>query len=776
VALVSQVQIGFLAGNPQLTSVSFLVASFTDAAITVSAYSDAARTVLVTSRTVNASAGAAPKLAKYCDDRGSNDPAGVTYVCWIGSSSLTGLIAGTRYYLKLTQGAVTETDATTCTAPAAGSDCSVWVCGCDISHSVLADPTHQFGDGIYPTIKAQVEANLARPAFLMFADDIGYADGIGTPVFGTSCLVDDATTGKQATGTSYTTGLQYDYGVIYIGLLGMLGDTGSTGSVLHHTSEWGRKAGRNFCIRNMPWAVQWGDHEIVDGAGQRGTAATAESVWASGSAAFNNFFGLIRPTPAINTLATSGVHWALVLGDLKIIAPDALTYSTGGTYASYPYSYGAIYGTNQIDDVLTAANTSEPFKLMLCGYTGEWPWQDAADFSSLTNAPDGVEYQYCQAPLALMQPTEWARLHHNAGQTPLSLMDNPKTNGETGVLIYAHGDSHIPHVERQYGYATGATGSGLRANWISYYFATANRSQRPTSEESWALVQGRWHEGKESLFAPPTTSHYTPVVRTDFFGGLELVVEGSAPVKQVTASLWTKTGLDETIPGEVAYSGLFRVGSNRPIGQMFSDWEVHPMTYSEFRTLLAGYLHRTDITSASLVNFIEFGRIRLFDDLRVAEMETTATVTITSDEGSLSADLVEIRSVQDGDGLELERVGLLELIPGVNTYQYSVRGHTIIAPGQSSLAIAYYARPTTLVGAADSATRTLLDAYPSLWLQAALVEGYRFTQDYAAEANVSQSLAREIEKANSANTGGRMGVKPTQKDPRRLVTAGGSGL
>jgi hypothetical protein len=769
VALVSQIQIGFLAGNPQLTSVSFLVASFTDAAITVSAYSDAARTVLVTSRTINASAGASPKLAKYCDDRGSNDPSGVTYVAWVGSSSLTGLTAGTRYYLKLVQGAVTETDVTTCTAPAAGTDFTVWLAGCDISHSLLANPTYQYGDGLYPTIKAQASADLTVPAFMVFADDLGYADGIGTPVFGTICLVDDATTGKQATGTAYTTGLAYDYGVIYIALLGMLGDTGSTGATLHHTSEWGRMAGRNWCVRNMPWAIQWGDHEFVDNAGQRSTAASAAFGYASARAAFVDLFGLIQPTPDIKTLATTGNHWALVLGDLKIIAPDPITFTTGGTFATYPYSYAAMYGTNQIDDLLNAANTSEPFKLMVWGYTGQWPWKDPP-YGALN-----PEVSYCQAPLALMQPTEWARLHFNTGQTPKSLMDNVKTNGESGVLIHAHGDLHVPHVERHYGYATGDTGTGLRANWMSYYFASVNREQRDISDAAWALVQGRWHFGKESIYAPPTQESDSSI-RTDFFGGLQIAVEGSAPVKQVTASLWTKTGLDESVLGEVAYSGLFRVGSNRPIGQMFSDWEVYSMTYLEFRTLVAGYLHRTDLTAASLVNFIEFGRIRLFDDLRVAEMETTATVTITSDEGSLSTDLVEIRSVQDGDGLELERVGLLELIPGVNTYQYSVRGHTIIAPGQSSLEIAYYARPTTLVGAADGATRTLLDAYPSLWLQAALVEGFRFTQDYAAEANVAQNLAREIEKANSANTGGRMGVKPSQKDPRRVVTAGGSGL
>jgi hypothetical protein len=756
VATVSRRSIGFLSGNPQANQITFVVASFTDAAITVAAYSDAARTALVTSKTINASAGADPKLAKYADDRGSNDPAGVTYLCWVGSSTLTGLAANTRYYLTLTQGATVESDPTTCTAPASGTDFQVWLVGCDKSYADPALPDTWPGPGIWRAIYDL--SPLSKLSYMVFSDDLGYADYEGQP----SWIINDSVTGKSATDRASTSGLAYDYGLTYLALLGMLGDTAIS------SVTWGRDEYRNWCVRNMPWAVQWGDHEFTNQIGQLGSAATASSTWAGGKAAWDGLFDPLRPTPDIRSADTTARHWGMTLGDLRILNMDCITRASGASNSfphAYPYGFTALLGTNQITDLLNAADVSTPFKILISPYLGERTWIDT---------PGNLypQWNFSQSPHSLVQATEWERLYF-AGTSPSALMVNDRTNGETGVLIKAHSDLHNPHVERHYGYATGATGTGLRANWMSYYFANATQPNQKITAAALANVQDKWHDGKEAVWVQPEWELSVAGTPTYYHGAACFEVDGSIP--EVTGTLWITTkGAESTY--DAAYTGAFRVGSNRPLNQMFSDWEVHAMTYSEFRTLVEGYLHRTDITTANVVNFIEFGRIRLFDDLRVAEMETTATVTITSDEGSLSADLVEIRSVQDGDGLELERVGLLELIPGVNTYQYSVRGHTIIAPGQSSLSIAYFARPTTLVGAADGATRTLLDAYPSLWLQAALVEGFRFTQDYAAESNVAQNLAREIEKANNANTGGRMGVKPTQKDPRRVVTAGGSGL
>jgi hypothetical protein len=197
------------------------------------------------------------------------------------------------------------------------------------------------------------------------------------------------------------------------------------------------------------------------------------------------------------------------------------------------------------------------------------------------------------------------------------------------------------------------------------------------------------------------------------------------------------------------------------------------LTYTDLQTAVASYLHRSDLTSL-LPSFIEYGRIRLFDRLRVPEMVQKATITLTSGEGALSQDLVAIHSVLD-DTDPLEAVALHEARQ-FGSGVYAVQGVTLVAPGYSSLEVIWYDRPLTLVGASGSATRTVLDAYPQLWLQAALAEGFRYLDDTENEQKALQRLESEVVSANARASTSMFPSAPAMRDRGRNVYAGGSGL
>ena len=278
----------------------------------------------------------------------------------------------------------------------------------------------------------------------MFADDLGYSEGplldTGNPL----SLIDDTATGKQATGRSYETLLAYDYGLFYLAWLGMLEDTDQ------FIIRWGRDEYRNWNVRNMPWSVQPGDHESRDEIGYQFAAPATYAQWAPGMAAWDDLFRRCCPRltsaqPLLASGAISAWCWAICASSARIVC-----HSRPGTPVStyeIPANISAIYSADQIEDLLNAADNSEPFKVLVIAYGGlDW-WRDQ---------DTGVwkpQYWLGKYPLKLLQPTEYARLFTGAGHTPPSFMDNPATNGATGCLLVAMGDGHVPYAWRSYGYA-----------------------------------------------------------------------------------------------------------------------------------------------------------------------------------------------------------------------------------------------------------------------------------------------------------------------------------
>lgn len=199
------------------------------------------------------------------------------------------------------------------------------------------------------------------------------------------------------------------------------------------------------------------------------------------------------------------------------------------------------------------------------------------------------------------------------------------------------------------------------------------------------------------------------------------------------------------------------------------------MNYGDLKTQVALFLHRSDLTTI-IPDFIEYGRIRLFDQLSVPEMLQRSTLSLTSGEGALSQDLVGIRTVYDAaNSIPLNQVSL-DIVRVYSGGAFAVQGQTLVAPGYSELEVIWYERPLTFVGAADSATRTLLDAYPQLWLQAAMVEGFIYLDDAEGEQKARARLDAEVQAANARANKSQFAPGHAPTNYFTDVTCSGSGL
>lgn len=567
--------IGFFSGDPQLTTVKIVVASFTDASVLVQFYSNAARTTLVTSVTINSSAGAAPKLAKYCDDRGASafdpgpDPAGVTHLCWVGSTTVTGLSASTRYYLKLTQGAVVETDASTCTAPATGTDFSVYFAGCDNSHNY----DYVEGGGGWKNMARDIKQGYSVCRYLVFADDLGYADWLRTATF--DGWDDTAGSGKLMAMKPIFDPISYNYGYTYLALLGMLGQNATS------ELKWGADRNRMFCMRNMPIAPQWGDHEFNNDCGHwagamytgtgsvpGSTAAQATPWYTPGKTAWDTLIGLVNPTPTIKSADATANHWAWSLGDLLILCPDAITNGSGCPLMDgVPILADTLLGVGQITDLLNAANTTHPFKCFVL------PTFDFQSWETITNESLGHGNGKCgtHIPLQESSPQDYDQLVWSSGATPKSLMDNPKTNGTEGVLVLMHGDIHRSSVDQYHGNKARTGMTGLVGSWVNVHYGPTGGQESVAVAEGvlslWDAPAGDdglvclWYPALQTTWPDGATA---PTALNNFPSYGRIDVRGSLPTKEMEARLFQRSD-EGNYYLENVWSGTFRVGSNLPI-------------------------------------------------------------------------------------------------------------------------------------------------------------------------------------------------------------------
>lgn len=167
--------------------------------------------------------------------------------------------------------------------------------------------------------------------------------------------------------------------------------------------------------------------------------------------------------------------------------------------------------------------------------------------------------------------------------------------------------------------------------------------------------------------------------------------------------------------------------------------------YASLQSALTDYATRDDLSTV-VTTFIAQGEARIYRDLRVIDMEVTASETITNGSFALPADYLKMRNlyVTDATGAylyELRRQspawlrGTYQIQSAQGTPQFYAReGQNIIVgpyPDASyPVSMLYYSRLASLSN--TNTTNWLITKNPDLIFAAAMVELAIYTQDQAA--------------------------------------------
>lgn len=185
---------------------------------------------------------------------------------------------------------------------------------------------------------------------------------------------------------------------------------------------------------------------------------------------------------------------------------------------------------------------------------------------------------------------------------------------------------------------------------------------------------------------------------------------------------------------------------------------------------VAGYLHRTDITS-QILDFITLATKRIGRELRSSENEVSAVFTMVTNPQGLPADFRSLREIyyqSNGGNTELRATSLQELArnsfpPGGKPRFYSIQG-TVLKTAPTSLMdyqILYFAEPAALVN--DTDTNSVLQVYPDLYLYATLMEAYFYTQDGDLFSAAQQTYRAQLKQINIVSESARVGAAPAMR-------------
>ena len=179
-------------------------------------------------------------------------------------------------------------------------------------------------------------------------------------------------------------------------------------------------------------------------------------------------------------------------------------------------------------------------------------------------------------------------------------------------------------------------------------------------------------------------------------------------------------------------------------------------TYSELQTAVRNRLGgRSDLSDAQIQEFIELGETELNTQLRLRDMETSTTLSLSSGEQSidLPTGYIEDISLQyQFNDYAIERKALKDLNRAVDDAATRPRFYAISdkidfeAPSDGSYSFTFaYFKGYDL---ATDDTNTLLTKYPKTYLYASLVEAAAYSRNGEREAFWQ---AKRDEAVNSAN-------------------------
>lgn len=158
-------------------------------------------------------------------------------------------------------------------------------------------------------------------------------------------------------------------------------------------------------------------------------------------------------------------------------------------------------------------------------------------------------------------------------------------------------------------------------------------------------------------------------------------------------------------------------------------------SYSELKTAVASFLHRSDLTT-EIDDFIDLAEADMQVRARLAEFETTATVTLTSGVGSLPSDFFTVKAVRypaQDYTLEFVPLGGFDEIAAPDTSGqptiYTIRGSQLLVYPlvSADMTLVYTARFTPL--SASATTNSIITKFPDAYLNGSLYHACVWLRD-----------------------------------------------
>lgn len=181
-------------------------------------------------------------------------------------------------------------------------------------------------------------------------------------------------------------------------------------------------------------------------------------------------------------------------------------------------------------------------------------------------------------------------------------------------------------------------------------------------------------------------------------------------------------------------------------------------TYTELKAAVADWIHRTDLTS-QIVDFITLAEVEINSEFRNRLMETDQTLSLTSDTRTISLPSRYIEPISLDLVITGEEHDQLTYVQPqqLNTYEgsgastrpnyWTINGANIEFPNLADQTYSVSFRMLRGYDLASTATNTMLDAYPNIYLYGALIQAARWTRDLQLEQiyrNSYETLKQKI--------------------------------
>jgi len=174
-------------------------------------------------------------------------------------------------------------------------------------------------------------------------------------------------------------------------------------------------------------------------------------------------------------------------------------------------------------------------------------------------------------------------------------------------------------------------------------------------------------------------------------------------------------------------------------------------SYSSLKTAITNWTHRSDMEDVA-DDFIDNVEAWLNRELRVSQMETRATTTVTSEYVALPSDFIGIRNIQLNTSpvreLQYLTPGQMDILDDNSTdlNYYTIVGDEIQLQTTSSytLEIAYWEKIPALND--QNETNWLILAHPDVYLYGCFAEAFLYAQDPAQVQTFSMLFRETVNK------------------------------